>query len=399
MEGKIFIFLLLAILLTSQISAIEISMKDNVKKGENFIIHISGNFVDPLTRSDIQFYRNYPQYKTSMDPYELEYIEGDYYISLSIPLEKLTGNYSLVLDGIRYKIGNQIMTDPVVKDFVISEDQVPFSVIPALLIVDSETYDIYIQNLLSSSIEIDMDSDIKTIEDINDTGETVESKSFFDILLGLFEEGNVSDPVFDIPETSDKIYIKSGEIKTLTYESPEKAGFETLNFFYEGNAYASLIYSGQDRSFYSTQTIEEENDTTNVTDANYTNDNETSYNITYDDNGTIIVGNITFTDEENETISEINTSSEEYQTVIRTCEVIGGQICYQGNETCEGELKNTKYAKCCIGECLPIKKSGTGKTVGWILIITIAIFVTWFIKKKYMRAGPSAPNLLNIGKK
>ncbi|MBN2893341.1 MAG: hypothetical protein JXL97_15825, partial [Bacteroidales bacterium] len=101
----------------------------------------------------------------------------------------------------------------------------------------------------------------------------------------------------------------------------------------------------------------------------------------------------------NETKNSTNESTQSEAELLKACESLGGKVCVVNEETCEGQIKTSKNIKCCIGECVPVKKSSTGKTIGWILIISIALFVTWFLKKKYMKARPQSPNLIDIANK
>src|SRR5665811_1628965 len=96
-KKHLFIFLFVFLLIVS-VSAVDIEVKDSVKKGENFIVKISGTFVTPLKTSQVEFYRQHMT--TTFSKVNLEKIEGDYYFYLAIPETKLADNYSIVLTDV-----------------------------------------------------------------------------------------------------------------------------------------------------------------------------------------------------------------------------------------------------------------------------------------------------------
>ena len=148
MRKVFFVFLFLLILALTLVSSVEVSLKEEVKKGENFVVKVSGNFYMPLQKENIKFYRKH--LSTEMGEFELKKINEDYYFFLEIPKEKLAGNYSVVLEGIQYYKGRDISSEDISKNFTISENLVPFSISPPLLISDKDTYSVEIQNLMDS---------------------------------------------------------------------------------------------------------------------------------------------------------------------------------------------------------------------------------------------------------
>lgn len=413
MKPKILPFLFIVILSISFVSPVQIAMKDSVQLGESVVIHVTGEFVEPISKEDITFKRRHMD--TSIYPFYLDYIDGDYYISFNVPLDKESpDNYSINIKDVNYMIGPERFQEDISKDFFISSEKVPFIIVPALTITNSN-YSIKLQNLRSELLEIDLEESEKTSEYLNSTGEPVQTGGFFDVLMGLFTKDNVSTSDGEVIEDSEKIYLESGETKSIDYPQPEKSGFRVLEFFYEDNAYGAMIYSEVEaqEEISAEDNVSEENATQEV-------ENETDDKGFWESIGDIFKGNQTenTTDQigqENETVDnqtsdvvsnesgvDNETSDDESNDSIdgvSTCEEMGGQVCVQDEEICEGDIKYSKSTVCCVGECVPVTKSNTGKTVGWILIIAIAIFVTWFLKKKYARAKPKDPNLLEIGRK
>ena len=207
-------------------------------------------------------------------------------------------------------------------------------------------------------------------------------------MFAIFSGGEVVNETNDSePQESTVIEIvdektltlKSGEIKTITSDSPEKKGFEKFELVYDGEKYASLVYNPIDRT-ESEEILKEE-------DENKTLDDEEDEPL--DTNETI---------EENITI-EVNGENETIKVSVKTCENLNGTICLVDEERCEGEQKYTQSSVCCIGECVKIEENNNKKVVGWTIIAAIGLFLIWFFKKKYRGAKPEIPNLLKIGKK
>ncbi len=85
-----------------------------------------------------------------------------------------------------------------------------------------------------------------------------------------------------------------------------------------------------------------------------------------------------------------------YEFITKSCSESGGVICGL-DEECDGELIDAKDDKCCLGDCRKIKKSSTGKIIGWAIVVLIGILLIWFIKTKYKRAKKPV-DLLKVGK-
>lgn len=70
---------------------------------------------------------------------------------------------------------------------------------------------------------------------------------------------------------------------------------------------------------------------------------------------------------------------DEYDTA-KTCSELGGIIC-SSDEECSIGVVDAKDDKCCLGSCEEIKKSSTGKIIGWVIIILIVVLLGWFFMK------------------
>src|SRR6056297_2190158 len=341
---KIMFFFFMFVVSFSVVSSIDIELKNEFVKGEPFIAKISGNFVKAPLKENIEFFRDHES--SSMGFFDFFKLEGDYYLYVNIPLEKNAGNYSMIISGAEYYLGTEIVNEDLVANFTILEEQASFSIAPAIFVAE-EDYSIELRNLIETQIEVFYEKVTKE-EVVEEEGNDI---GFFEALFGSFE---VEEEVEE--ETKESIVLKSGEIIEVAIPIGNYTGFEKVEFTYENESYHSLAY------IYNEENIENEN-----------------------------VIEVNETDFENET-------GDENQSEVEPCGEYGGLIC-QDDEKCEGETEYSATNICCLGECVKKEESNLGKTIGWIIIIGLALFLTWFFKKKYRGAKPKPVDLEEESKK
>ena len=266
--------------------------------------------------------------------YDISKINNEYYIYAQLG-NKGPNNYSLRIENVRYMQGANIVDEDIIKNFTITEDVADFKVNPGFLITD-EAFTIEVQNLRDFKIEIDINEN-----------ETTTGKSFFESLFGLGSfEGDIE--------------LFSGEIKDLEFDLGNETSFSFIELKTENITYEIPVY--------------------------------------------LFVSQIIKTEEQNEseeeTSEESETPGEEEEEIkiasTKTCVEMEGVVC-QENEKCNGTTEYAKDAVCCMGNCEIIKKSNTGKIIGWSMIVIIIAATFWFFKTKYRRAKKEI-NLLNIAK-
>lgn len=382
MKKIIFLFLLLFVSLTF-VSAAEVTVKEEILRGETLIAKISGNFIQPLTEENIYFYRRHMP--TEMGFFDLIKIQGEYYLYVNIPLEKVADNYSIVVKDATYKVGTQILTTPFFGNFTIPEKEVPFTLTPGIL-VSNTNYSVDILNLEPNTIVVEYKQIGYGVEPVPTGG------GFFEGLLNLFEGESGGEEI-----ETNYVTLLSGQTKTLEFVPQNYLGFQEVEFNYQNDSYAVLAWIEEEIVSPENGTVEPENNTT------------IEENITIEPEGnTTIEENITIEPEEEKTFFEKLFGKEEKENIteeetipssgdLETCDEMGGEVCLDGF-VCSVDIVYAESSLCCLEECLPVKESSTGKTVGWILIIAVVLFLTWFFKKKY-RAKPKPVDLLKLGKK
>ncbi len=174
---KIF-FVLLLVLISSLVSAVEFDMKDEFYQGETLMAKVSGNFIDSILEENIFFYRGHV--RVPME-FEETKINNDFYIYAQL-FGKSPNNYSIVIKDTRYIQAGQIIEEDIVKNFSIIQDMADFSIEPGFVVTESDFF-IEVQNLQDYGITVDIDKtespvDLKSgetkkinfnIKDINNT--------------------------------------------------------------------------------------------------------------------------------------------------------------------------------------------------------------------------------------
>jgi hypothetical protein len=416
------------------ISAVQVESKQQFNQGETFLAQVSGNFLDKVVSENIYFYRG-GNNRVSLDVSVVE-IQDEYYIYTSL-LEKVSGNYSMIIKDTEYMQGVQVSGDEIVFDFEILETQADFSVLPGT-IKTSDNFSVEIQNLQNYKINLEvLRGDFSK-----------EQKGFFASLFGE-----------QIEETSENTFeLKSGETINIDFELANKTGLETIGFKTENQNYTLPVYmiveeveepeegtkdldfefselnvtlptnSNKIRFIYLFNNGEEDLFEVNLTLSKslekYINLSETTIsffdanesekiqlNILQNVEEEIIEGQlraesgeiVAFIDiylsyvKDYIPIDDINITNETKKVSLKTCEEENGTICEQGTK-CDKKSFTAKDGVCCPSECVEKKTSSTGKIIGWVVIVSLILLYIWFYFKRYKRTKKRKIDLLEVAK-
>jgi len=408
---KSIIILLILLLIFPIISAVEFDMKTNFSQGETLMAKVSGYFLEPILKEDIFFYRGHV--RIPMNP-DVTKINNEFYIYAKL-LDKAPNNYSIVIKNLRYMKGSQISEEDLVRNFSITEDIADFSIDPGF-IVSKDDFFIEVQNLQDYKINIKV---------------------------------NTSENDFVVYQ--DLITLRSGEIKKIDFKLKNMTqptlsiiGLSTENLKYEIPVYISAGIIEQEKKQRDFKFEPLELNVSIPTNSNttriiylYNTGKETLESISLsvsnslkpylslsikeieelEENSSIKIELYLFSRKEKSIEGQIKAqTSQDFYTysaiflnflkdyvrldnetrITKTCSELGGQICNETAE-CDGESVYTKDGVCCLGSCKEIKKSSTGKIIGWIIVIAVVGFLTWFFKKKYRKAKKPI-DLLKIAK-
>lgn len=404
----IFIFLLLFPL----ISSVEFEMKTEFNQGETLVAVVSGNFLDQITRDKIFFYKGHVRIPTI---YEVGKIEGDFYIYAMLT-GKEQGNYSVIIKDVRYTRGIEIIDEDIVKNFTITENTTDFSLNPGFIIA-SEDFFLEVQNLQEERITIQIDTPEAFI---SENSLELKSGELKRINFRLNEEAlNLSSAFEEIKLSSENTdYSVPVFVMSDINITEEEKG---VNFKFEPHIVDVSLATDSDskRIVYilNTGNVDAENISISVSpllepyvtvlpqEINTLKENSTEKIEIFITSGTeeIIIEGQIFAEAENFTSSLILIldfikdfiPADGEEEIITTCAQLEGIICGDG-ERCTGETTSTKDGICCLAQCEEIKKSSTGKIIGWGIVILVIFLLFWFFKK-YKKVKPKV-DLLKISK-
>jgi len=128
-------------------------MKSSYSQGETIIAKISASFIDPLSESNVLFYRGNGRVRVPMD-YDVAKVGDDYYILASL-IGKPENDYSVIISNVYYYQSGRATNQPIIKNFTITNLTADFSVNPGFIIAKSD-FSIKVQSLKDASLTINV---------------------------------------------------------------------------------------------------------------------------------------------------------------------------------------------------------------------------------------------------
>ncbi len=402
---------ILIILLIPLISSIDFEMKSEFDQGETLLAKVSGNFLDQITTDNIFFYKDHVR---TPFVYDVGKIDEDFYIYAMLT-GKEQGNYSVKIKDVRYMSGIEIMDEDIVKNFTITENISDFSLNPGFVITQDDFF-LEVQNLQEQKITIQIEK-----PEIFTSVDSLELKSGETKKIGF--ELNTEDRVFEEIKLSSENTDYSAMILINFPDVTEEE--EKFEFKFEPDIVEVSMATDSDakRIIYlvNTGNVDADNISISVSpllepyveispetiDLDENSNEKIEINIISDLEPVIIEGTVTATAGNfSESVILILNFIEDYipaepegdgdEEIVTTCVQLEGVICGDGEE-CTGETTPTKDGICCIASCEEIKKSSTGKIIGWTVVVVVILFLFWFFKK-YKKVKPKV-DLLKIGKR
>lgn len=455
---KILLVLIISVLFfLPLISAVEFTMNDNFKQGETILAKVSGNFLTQIAKDNIFFYRGHV--KIPME-YDVANIGGDFYIYVMTIGKNPENDYSISIENVKYMKGAEITDDNIVKNFSITNETADFSVKPGF-VVTSEDFSLEIQNLLESSITID----VKT--ETTSEGREISTEGKKETSIAL-KSGEIKQIIFNLgagEPTLQNIELstiqETTEITTTPSENNSSSGFcffwencttssnetqtttttTTKGIKYEIPVYISTGADGTQEEFFKFEPSEIDlsiplNTKLKRTIYLYNTGDNNLENISitlpesfspfvnlsttkienlsaktnipieltfFSSNESELEGNLKAKIGDTITYSFIslkflkNYTSNETDISTKTCAELGGVVCNTADEKCSETPIYAKDNVCCLGNCEKIEKGNSGTIIAIILAAVIILFLLWFYFTKYKRAKKPV-DLLKISK-
>lgn len=416
MKKIIILTFLLIVLIIPLISAVDFEMKTEFDQGETLLAKVSGNFLEPVTKDNIFFYRGHVRVPTVYDVIE---VDDEFYI-YALLTGKIAGNYSIALENIRYMQVTEVSQNDITKDFIITENTTDFLVNPGFLecfLCDSDDFYLEVLNLQVSRITIQITTsenlasedsvEVRSGETKEIDFELVSENPFSEIIELVSENTNYSVPVFIFsnqtierkdrdfgfePKIVDVSMATDSEAKIIIYLiNTGEEDIEDITFSISPILEPYIVISPE---------------TINTLDKD--SQEKIEIDVISDLDEAILEGKISAQAENISTnLTLILDFVQDYipaegevegeEVIMTTCEQLEGAICEE-NEECSEEVIYAKDGVCCTGTCEEVKKGLSGKLIGWTIVVAIILFLFWFFKKRYKRAGQRKPNLLKIAK-
>ncbi len=408
---KFFLIFFLVLLSFQLISAVEFNLRGDFSSGETIITKVSGNFLTPLSKENVLFYREPSHVKVPID-YAILKIIDEYYVYVFIS-GKPSGNYSFSIENVKYLEGTKTVEDNIVRNFTITNEIADFSLKPGF-IVSSGDFFVEVQNLKDRQITINVKTQSQNASERN---------------IFVFSGGVTAK---EMP-----VSVNSGEIKKINFKlgtgnpSLQKIGLTSGNITYSLPVYittsgeqtpeASRLEPSELVSSIPTKSI------TKKTVYLYNTGDTEIRNISFSLSGEIKP----FVNLSDSHIDKINANSNyplelslfspgeievsgslkaningekmlysqislkfldnyipvnESKQSDKTCSELNGRIC-SSSEKCSQQTIYATDNVCCPGNCISAKKgNSTGIIIAIIILVVIAGGLFWFYKKKYKTA-------------
>lgn len=425
MIKRMLAFSVLMLIICQSVFAVEFTLNPEFKQGETIIAKISGNFVVPLSKSNVFFYKEHVRIPVE---YGIEKMGKEYYLYASLE-GKSEGNYSVSLEDIQYREGTATITSPIVKNFSITNETADFSLKPGA-ILSSGDFSVELQNLKSSGISVNVN-----------------------VPPSNASERDISVLVSGDNSKTASIFLVSGEVEKMDFTSAEGLPtFQFIVFSSQNTSYNVPVYIfsalASETQSYKLEPLQlvsslpansESKKTIILSNEGSTEIRNISISLSdsikpfvnlsvnhiesLSPNSNVIIELSIFSAEEKEVSgtlkADINGEEMLYsqisliflqdyipvndtQSSEKTCSELNGRVCSSG-EACDKQILYTSDSVwCCLGNCKSTGSQSTGRSsagivIAIILFIAMAGVIFWFYKKKYGGAK-KAVDLLKVAK-
>ncbi len=381
--GKIAVCFLL-ILLFPLIASASIEIKQEYKSGETLIAKVSGLFLQPIEKSNVIFYRN--AVKIPMD-IDLGKIGDNFYIEAELN-GRTPGNYSIVIQNVRYYNLTEFIDTPFYSNFTINNQMADFYVEQGF-VSTNENFVIRVKNLRDNPIDLD----VKTPDGI--TTATDLQASFFQLKTINFDISRVKKDFIgemEISSNNTKYIIPIsiyGITSNLTScESDSDCGSNQLC---KDSVCVAKTECSKDSDCANNEICTDNKCTTKP---ECENDSDCSSGEICRNAKCEIKPECTTDSDCNINKTGFVCTNERCIDVIaqKTCRELNGTTCSLSKE-CVGNSSIIRGYECCLGTCEEKKTSSSGKYWGWGLLIAAVLLLGWF----YIKYKGAKRKTLDIG--
>lgn len=127
--------LILGILLIGSACALSTNIEDSYSRGENIIVEVSGNILEPIFPEDVEFRRGHVRVPVEFD---IKRLGEKYYIWAIAPNPEEDTNYTLVIEDVVATAEGRVDEIDYEKDFLVSGDLVSYTINPGFVFAKSD---------------------------------------------------------------------------------------------------------------------------------------------------------------------------------------------------------------------------------------------------------------------
>lgn len=413
MTNKFYPIFFLVLLVLPFCSSLQIEMNSSYDAGESFIAKVSGNFLEPIYKSDVSFYR---RHMPTVVDFSVISINSEYYIYGQIPLEKIPDNYSILISKVKYLQGGNVEEEDLFYNFSISNETAEFSILPLALSANSN-FTLFVQSFEDKQITLkgSLLNETESSGGFFSFFEGGTSKEVFSSSLNPGESKNIEINSKDFQNGMNLLKLSSNRTNYIVYVYFTKEKEKPKFYFEEKEINLTLLINNseskkvfvynsgeeliKDISLSLSKSLEDYISISKKSIKEIKSDSTIEITLTFfseeeinlegflkaekEDKVSFLpiyfssVKNIPSVKENVSKENETNTSG-----FPKTCSEIGGTPCGEGFN-CTGEVVEARDDRCCIGECKKITPSISKKIVGWVLLIAGVIILAWLLISKY----------------
>jgi|SRR3989344_1884639 len=387
------IFVVLVFFLSGKVYAISTDMKQTYSPGETAIVKISGNLLEPISPSQIEFKRINVGVPFL---YDVKKLGEDYYLWFILPLNESQKNYTLIIRDVATTVGGISKKVDFMQNFSSAGNITDYTIRPGFVMTE-EDFTIIIA--LNGDEDKSIDTDFPTSSSfLLKPGENlfyfsiknVENTGLLNIKIGYY-----SLPAYIIKNNSvrrinNSLRVEPSEINSLHLIQNKSAdySFRVIN---DGVNIVKDIYLDYDDTIFSIKPSKK---------VTLYPKNWTYYNVSVKSAFTKNISEIIFfkSDQNNISIAvpikikfvakifnetRINNAT---NSSLYTCRELLGEQC-SSQQTCTGEFILSSDGACCTDKCVLSQESSSKAWIGY-LIAAIVIIGLGYLYFKYKKVKP-----------
>lgn len=374
--------------------AISTDLKETYQPGETLIIEISGNILQPISSSDIEFKRGHILVPFS---YDIKRIGDRYFLYAILPATE--NNYTLFINNIQTTISGNPAIINFNQSFSISGELISYSVSPGFFITSKDIqFIIRLNKDLPETISLDFPAEHQIVlqpgENIIDLSISSVESGFRKINLGIYQipllildetsSGFTQQNINPFPPKIESI-ILSGKKETYPFKIINSGNFPASNFEFIFNPDIFEINPSTISTITPNSSIEFNLTIKTINVPIYENITISSGDYSRD-----LIINISYTENESETNTPYLEAYEENSGYY--CSELSGVFC-SADEVCSSSPISALDGQCCTGTC-DAQSETSYAWIGWVIGVIILIVLIW-IFFKYKKSGKKGNDKLN----